>query len=48
MTRTARPAAAARPRSARKKKLKTELYHDEMRKLMSFLHRGKKYKPGHK
>ena len=44
----ARAASVRRPRSARKQKGKTELYHDEMKKLMSFLHRGRKYKHGHK
>ena len=47
MTR-ARAAAASRPCSARKKKSKAELYHNEMRKLMSFLHWDKTYQPGHK
>ena len=38
------------PRGPRpkKKKTKAELYHDEMRKLMSFLHNGRVYEPGHK
>ena len=52
--RAAAVAAAARrsvprgPRPKKKKKTKAELYHDEMRKLMSFLHNGRVYAPGHK
>ena len=42
------PAAPARPRQAKKAKTKVEKYHDEMRKLMSFLHNGRQYRPGHK
>ena len=45
--RSAPPAAGPRPRK-KKKKTKAELYHDEMRKLMSFLHNGRVYAPGHK
>ena len=40
-------AAAAARRSRPKKKTKGEKYHDEMRKLMSFLNGGRKYEPGH-
>ena len=36
------------PRAAKPKKTKAEKYHDEMRKLMSFLHNGRRYRPGHK
>ena len=49
--RAAAAAAAARrsvprgPRPKKKKKTKAELYHDEMRKLMSFLHNGRVYAP---
>ena len=49
------PAAACRrsgprggPCPEKKKKTKVELHHDERRKLMSFLHNGRVYAPGHK
>ena len=49
------PAAARRrsgprggPRPKKKKKAKVELYHDEMRKLMSFLHNGRVFASGHR
>ena len=48
---TAPAPAPARPRQAaqfKKAKTKVEKYHDEMRKLMSFLHNGRNYAPGHK
>ena len=42
------PPPAAGPRPKKKKKTKAELYHDEMRKLMSFLHNGRVFAPGHR
>ena len=48
--RAASTAAAAQPRARRGqrvKKTKAEKYHDEMRKLVSFLHGGRIYAPGH-
>ena len=53
-SRAAAAAAAGRrsvprgPPPRKKKKTKAEPYHDEMRKLMSFLHNGRVYAPGHK
>ena len=52
MARTATARAAgrrrSRPRQKAKKKTSVDKYHDEMRKLMTFLHRGRQYRPGHK
>jgi hypothetical protein len=50
-SRTVPAPAPAHPRLAaqfKKAKTKVEKYHDEMRKLMSYLHNGRKYAPGHK
>ena len=45
----ARRAAAGRDRPhQRAKKTSYDYYHDEMRKLMSFLHPGRTYSPKHK
>ena len=38
---------AAAPAQLKRAKIKVDLYHDEMRKLMSFLHYGQQYAPGH-
>jgi hypothetical protein len=50
-SRTVPAPVPAHPRLAaqfKKAKTKVEKYHDEMRKLMSYLHNGRKYAPGHK
>ena len=43
------PAPASTPaRGPKKAKTKVEKYHNDMRKLMSFLNNGRQYAPGHK